>query len=96
MCIVRYAGEAGHVERRGKWVELSDFSEYTSEEEDGRADPWDWGQNDDMNLMIFIIYLFPVPDDGCRDPVWRVGVEAGREANKAQAESSAGWCNLRA
>jgi hypothetical protein len=40
-------------ERRREWIErgfaLSDFSEYTSEEEDGRADPWDWGQDDDMN-----------------------------------------------
>jgi hypothetical protein len=40
-------------ERRRKWIEgggaLSDsFSEDTSEE-DGRADPWDWGQDDDMN-----------------------------------------------
>jgi hypothetical protein len=39
-------------ERRREWIErgfaLSDFSEYTSEE-DSEADPWDWGQDDDMN-----------------------------------------------
>jgi hypothetical protein len=41
-------------ERRREWIEHgftpSDFSEeYPSEEEDGGADPWDWGQDDDMN-----------------------------------------------
>jgi hypothetical protein len=39
--------------RRREWIERgfapSEFSEYTSEEEDGGADPWDWGQDDDMN-----------------------------------------------